>query len=448
MNLSTFILDNMEAILQEWESFAKTLFKALQSKKTLRDHAKKMLLVIALDLQQEQSKLEQIAKSKGQQQLPDDTHETAAEEHGVARWEEGFSINEIASEYRALRASVTKLWGNAKKMIHPSDINDLIRFNEAIDQSLNESIVSYSLSKEQQTRHFNTMLSSSPDLSYIIDTDGVFLYVNKATSDLYKIPIRDMVGKVIYDLTKNLKPEEQARIQSVLDTGEPCRGDRIFQGPSGRNYIFEYIYTPVFDENGKIEAIAVNSRDITERKIDEEKIYQLANSDALTGLPNRRLFSDRLEQAIKQGRREDKVFALLSLDLDKFKKVNDRLGHEAGDLLLQQVGERIRACVRDIDTAARMGGDEFTVILTNINNAEQTKMVTEKILTELAKPFQIKQQRVDISGSIGITLCPQDGVEPGALMGNADRAMYAAKKLGGNQFSLYTPELRESGPIN
>ena len=436
MNLSAFLIENIELVLQEWENFAKTIFKATQSKKTLRDNAKQMLLTIVLDMQQAQSKSEQTKKSKGQQ-LQDDTRETAAGEHGIARMEEGFSINEIAAEYRALRASVTKLWGDAKKMIHASDINDLVRFNEAIDQSLNESIASYALSKEQQTRHFNTMLSSSPDLSYIIDTEGIILYVNKAMSDLYQKPAHEMVGKVIYDLAKYVTPKERIRIQAVLDTGESCRGDREFQAPSGRDYFFEYIYTPVFDENGKVEAIAGNSRDITERKIAEAEIWKTANYDVLTGLPNRRLFRDRLDQAIKSAKREDKSFVLLSIDLDRFKKINDKLGHGTGDLLLQKAGDRIKACLRDLDTVARMGGDEFTVILPNVSDAEQTKIVTEKILTQLTKPFQIKNQRIDISGSIGIALFPQDGVEPETLLGNADRAMYVAKKLGRNRFSFH-----------
>lgn len=163
MKLPIFILDNMGKILQEWEDFAKTVFKTVQTKKTLRDHTKKLLLTIVLDLQQEQSTAEQIEKSKGHQ-LKNDIANTAAEQHGIARMEDGFSINELAAEYRALRASVTKLWGNAKKTLSSADINDLIRFNEAIDQSLNESIDSYSFSKEQQARHFNTMLASSPDL--------------------------------------------------------------------------------------------------------------------------------------------------------------------------------------------------------------------------------------------------------------------------------------------
>lgn len=260
MKLSSFILNNIEPILVEWENFAKSLFKTEQSKRTLRDDAKKMLLVIAQDLQQKQSRSEQTAKSKGQQLQA--ITKTAAENHGIARMDDGFSINELAAEYRALRASVIKLWGNACEMINPSSINDIIRFNEAIDQLLHESIDSYARSKEQQARHFNTMLSSSPDLSFVIDKNGLFLYVNNAMSELYQQPIHNMIGKAIYDLL----PEEQVRVQFVFDTGETCRGDMIFKDPSGMEYFFEYIYTPIFDENEKIEAIAGNSRDITQRK--------------------------------------------------------------------------------------------------------------------------------------------------------------------------------------
>jgi len=442
MKLSAFIRDNIEPILQEWENFAKTLFKAKQTKKILRDHAQKMLLVIAVDLQQEQSKSEQIAKSKGLKQQQDIT-DTAANQHGVMRFNEGFSIIELTAEYRALRASVTKLWGNAKKQMDASDINDLVRFNEAIDQILNESIDSYSSTKEQQIRHLATMISSSPDLSYIIDLDGVLLYVNEAMSNLYQKPAYDMLGRVIYDLGNHIKPKQQAQIQSVLDTGKACHGDQVFYSPSGKEYFFEYIYTPIFDENGKIEAIAGNSRDITERKQAEDQLWQVANYDALTSLPNRRLFSDRLDQAIKQAMRANKRFALLSLDLDRFKKVNDKLGHGAGDILLQQAGVRIKACVRDMDTVARMGGDEFTVILTNIGQVDQVKIVADKILNELSKRFQIKNEFVDISASIGITLCPQDGMEPEALLRQADKALYDAKNSGRNQYKIYNPNQSE-----
>ena len=274
--------------------------------------------------------------------------------------------------------------------------------------------------------------------SYIIDLDGVLLYVNEAMSNLYQNPADEMVGRVIYDIENYIEPEEQAQIQAVIDTGELRQGDKVFYSPSGKEYFFEYIYTPIFDEQGTIEAIAGNSRNITERKLAEDQLWQVANYDAVTSLPNRRLFSDRLDQATKEAMREDKPFALLSLDLDWFKTVNDKLGHGAGDILLKQAGERIKACVRDMDTVARMGGDEFTIILTNVGHAEQVKIVADKILNELSKPFQIKNEFVDISGSIGITLCPQDGIEHEALLGQADQALYDAKNSGRNQYKMYS----------
>ena len=445
MKLSTFIQDNIEPILQAWEDFARTLFPVVPktSKRTLRDHAKKLLLVIAADLNQPQSSSEQIAKSKGLQRQ-DAENDTAAWDHGFSRLEDGFSINEMVSEYRALRASVTKLWEAEAVKIHASDMHGLIRFNEAIDQAVSESVASYALRKEQQARLFNTMLSVSPDPGYIIDRDGKFLYVNQAMCNLYQQASQALVGTFIYDLGQHALTAERSRIQCVLDTGQPCRGDKEVRTPSGQTYCFEYIYTPIFDEQGQIEAIVGASRDITERKMAEAAIWNSANYDVLTGLPNRRLFQDRLDQAMKHAKREDACFALLFIDLDHFKKINDELGHGAGDLLLKAAGHRIKACVRDVDTVARMGGDEFTVILMHVDvDADEVlhfERVAKKIMVELTKPFQIKQQWVNLSVSIGITRCPHDGGKSDTLLGKADRAMYAAKKAGRNQCRFYSSE--------
>ena len=129
--------------------------------------------------------------------------------------------------------------------------------------------------------------------------------------------------------------------------------------------------------------------------------------------------------------------ALLFIDLDQFKTVNDDLGHDNGDRLLKKTADRICTCIRDTDTAARMGGDEFTVILTDVRDAEQAKKLAEKLLFELRQPFHIKRKIVHITASIGITISPQDGIKPDKLLGNADRAMYVAKKAGKNCYSLY-----------
>lgn len=437
MRLSSFVIDNLELILDEWENFAKTLFVKTQSRVTLRDHAKEMLMAIVLDLQQSQSKTEQTAKSKGLLKSQGTLIGSAAKEHGLAPLGEGFSINDIVSEYRALRASVIKLWGNASKTIDSSNIVDLVRFNEAIDQSVNKSVASYSLYKEKQTRLFETALSSSPDLTCIFDTEGVFLYVNPAMCELFQKSDKEIIGHVFYEFEMYAEIEERQRIQSVLKTKLPNRRDRAYVAPSGKTYFFDSIYTPVFDDNRKIEAIASTSRNITDRKMAEEEIWHTANYDVLTGLPNRRLFLDRLTQEIKHAKREKTFFSLLFIDLVQFKEVNDKLGHDAGDLLLKLTGDRLRACIREIDTLARMGGDEFTIILTNTGNVDQIKMVLNKMQSNIAKPFMIKGKHVNITSSIGVTICPQDGDEPDILLGNADRAMYVAKHAGGNQFTFH-----------
>ena len=199
---------------------------------------------------------------------------------------------------------------------------------------------------------------------------------------------------------------------------------------------------PVLTKRGRVEAIVGTARNVTERKALEEINWHKANYDLLTGLPNRRLFGDRLAQAVKHAERSNAPFALLFIDLDRFKEVNDTLGHEVGDLLLQHVANRLGSCVREADTVARLGGDEFTVILQDLLEAGHVEIVAAKILKELATPFQINNDTLHLSGSIGITLCPQDARSAEQLIKHADQAMYVAKNEGRNRFHFFssTPE--------
>ncbi|MGE5623345.1 MAG: diguanylate cyclase domain-containing protein, partial [Bacillota bacterium] len=175
----------------------------------------------------------------------------------------------------------------------------------------------------------------------------------------------------------------------------------------------------------------------------EQETLRRANFDALTGLPNRSLFRDRLEYEVTNAHRSGKMLALLFIDLDHFKEVNDLLGHDAGDALLRETAARIRACVRAADTVSRLGGDEFTVILTDLDDRAHVETIAQKILTALARPFMLNQEIIHISGSIGITLHPADGDEPERLLRNADQAMYVAKNAGRNQFSFFTRTMQE-----
>jgi len=185
--------------------------------------------------------------------------------------------------------------------------------------------------------------------------------------------------------------------------------------------------------------------DISARKDAEVTIQRQANFDPLTQLPNRRLFLDRLAQEIAKSRRANLTLALLLIDLDEFKEVNDTLGHDVGDILLQEAGRRIRHCVRDADTVARLGGDEFTVLLTELtDHTTHVEDIAQKIIARLAEPYQLGNETAYVSASIGITLFPRDAEDIDTLVKHADQAMYAAKKQGRNRFCYFTASLQEA----
>ncbi|MEO5339008.1 MAG: EAL domain-containing protein [Magnetococcus sp. MYC-9] len=175
----------------------------------------------------------------------------------------------------------------------------------------------------------------------------------------------------------------------------------------------------------------------------EAQLREQAEFDALTGLPNRKLFQDRLQQAVLANDREKRVFAVLFVDLDRFKWVNDTLGHDAGDQLLVEAARRMKSVVRKSDTVARLGGDEFTVILSDILHECMAELVARKLLEQLSLPFFLKNQEVIISGSVGISLYPGDGITPTELAKNADSAMYQAKESGRNAFQFFSPQVNQ-----
>ena len=185
-------------------------------------------------------------------------------------------------------------------------------------------------------------------------------------------------------------------------------------------------------------------RDITKQKESEELIWNQANFDTLTGLPNRHMFHDRLAQNIKKAHRAGLKTALLFIDLDKFKEVNDTLGHSMGDILLKEAAQRISGCVRETDTVARLGGDEFTVILTELDDTGSVERIAENILQSLAKPFRLGNEQAHVSASVGITLHPNDADDTEDLLKNADQAMYAAKNGGRNRFCYFTQSMQQA----
>ncbi|SFV17355.1 putative bifunctional diguanylate cyclase/phosphodiesterase [Pseudoduganella namucuonensis] len=444
MKLSEFIRSNLPAILDTWEKFAKEIPSARDlDTAALRDHAVGILHTIASDLDRPQSPAEQVAKSKGRG--PRGPLPTEAELHGAERVTSGFNVNDALSEFRALRASVLRLWFATNPVQGEDGSDEITRFNEAIDQALTESLERLSEEQNRQTRLFSALLSSSPDLNFIMQGDGAILYANKSFARLYGMSTTEIIRKNLFDLCTVGAQELRRHVDNLNASGRVYRGEIPCIPPvSDGAATHEGLLIPVLDDAGGLEAIACTARDVSERKAVEDRARRDANYDALTGLPNRSLFHDRLERDVKRAARAEMPLALLFIDLDGFKDVNDRLGHAAGDELLRQAAQRVKGCVRDMDTVARLGGDEFTVILAEVRRTSHVEILAQQILDELAKPFSVLGSDAQVSGSVGITLFPQDASSSEDLIRNADQAMYAAKAAGRNRFGFFTIGMRNA----
>jgi len=272
-----------------------------------------------------------------------------------------------------------------------------------------------------------------PAMIFYVDQELRFVFSNKRYADFFGLAVADIVGKPLREIVGDTAYAELEGYFADALAGHPVAYQRMLQLASGEQRCIEVKLVPRAAQQGQILGCYSMAIDITEQKQAEERIQHVAHHDNLTGLPNRLLFNDRLGQAISLAKRDSSQFALLYLDLDKFKPVNDTLGHDAGDQLLNSVANRIREHVRESDTVARVGGDEFTVILRDISSRQDAAAVAQKIIAALAAPFRLRNHRqaVEIGSSIGIALYPGDAEDHETLIKIADAAMYGAKTQGG-----------------
>jgi diguanylate cyclase (GGDEF)-like protein/PAS domain S-box-containing protein len=245
---------------------------------------------------------------------------------------------------------------------------------------------------------------------------------------------QEAYGKLIEEMNP---PDKAEFLNNKYRTAVTAREPVLFT--SDGDIVGESVLTPIFNAQGECTHVFSVTRDITDRKRLEQKLEYMAYHDMLTGLPNRRLLMDRLQQAIAKEKRTEQTIALLFLDCDQFKAINDTWGHDVGDQFLQVLAKRLKACVRDMDTVARIGGDEFVLMLTSIELPEDAAKVAQRVLEALQQPWQLRQQRFSITSSIGISLYPRDGEDPEQLLHHADRALYQAKTAGRNQYRFFTP---------
>ncbi|MBB3117267.1 bifunctional diguanylate cyclase/phosphodiesterase [Pseudoduganella violacea] len=292
------------------------------------------------------------------------------------------------------------------------------------------------------------MYQNSSEGMLVTDEEGTILSVNPAFSRISGYEEREVVGRPAYQLTAGLQDREffSRMRQSILHTGR-WEGEIWHQHKNGEHYLVALRFDSVCDENAAAYRRVALFSDVTKRKASEELIWKQANFDALTGLPNRRMFNERLNQELKKSQRHRLSMALLFIDLDGFKGVNDTLGHAMGDVLLQKVAQRLGQCVRSSDTVARLGGDEFTIILSEVHQASAVLRVVRDVLAGTADSFDLGKDQVQISASIGITSYPDDGEDAETLLKNADQAMYAAKQQGRNGYHYFAPAMQEGATL-
>jgi diguanylate cyclase (GGDEF)-like protein/PAS domain S-box-containing protein len=280
-------------------------------------------------------------------------------------------------------------------------------------------------------------VEQSPVSVIITDTKGIIQYVNPKFTQLMGFTAEEAIGKTPRIIKGDfLSREFYKGMWDTILAGNEWHGVFNNRTKSGELVWEVASISPIRDDDGRITHFVGIKEDITEIKRLQNDLEHMARHDQLTGLPNRFLFNDRIQMALLQAKRRGTQCAVMYLDLDEFKVVNDTLGHEAGDAVLVAAGERLQTCIRESDTLARMGGDEFTALLNDVKNRANVERVATCIIDSLTQPIRIGEAECTIGVSVGIALYPQDGTTTDALLSKADHALYEAKHNGRNRFQF------------
>ena len=295
---------------------------------------------------------------------------------------------------------------------------------------------------EAQMAKLSSALQQTADAVVITDNNGVIEYVNSAFENITGYSSTEVMGKNPSLLNSGKHPKGfYKKMWKIISAGNVFRDVIVNRKKDGALFYEEQTITPLRDMSGKVINYIATGKDITERMQTQERLHHLAYHDVITELPNRSLLMERLEQALVRARRHKREVAILFLDLDRFKNINDTLGHMVGDLLLQQVSVRISKLVRNSDTVARLGGDEFAILLDDLTSYSDIAHIAQNVLNAFNRHFKMDKHELFVNTSIGISVYPTDGKDGASLLKNADVAMYKAKKLGGNNYQFYTADM-------
>lgn len=334
----------------------------------------------------------------------------------------------------------TQRLGNVTLLERPVRTAALI---STVRSALRARLRQYQMRNSQQQlreseQRFKTLFEHHPDGIFVRDLSGKLISGNKAIEDITGYSIEELQREALPTLGS---PEDTFAAEELAPS---ANGTKKFRTSSvrkdGSTVEMELAYMPLII-NGEITGMHGIARDVTQARNYERRIEHLANHDVLTGLPNRLLLTDRLQHAIDQSRRTGTQTGVLFLDLNRFKQVNDSLGHDLGDLLLEKIATRLKHLVRESDTVARLGGDEFVLVLTDLDSIETMAAVAEKVLEAVSQPIKLAGHELNITTSIGGSVFPKDGHDVATLLKHADLAMYQAKELGSASFRFYDPAM-------
>ena len=296
---------------------------------------------------------------------------------------------------------------------------------------------------QRSERHYRNLFESANDAVLIFEPETeTILEANQKALEIYGFPREELIGMSLRSITKDVARGDE-RLRQLLREGSLQNWETVHRSKDGR-VLDLVVSASVVDYDGRPAVLSIN-RDVTENRRAEKQIEQLAYHDSLTGLANRVRFEEQLEAAVARARREGHALAILFMDLDRFKIVNDSLGHKVGDLFLQQVASRLQGVHRAGDTLARLGGDEFILLLSRIERPEDAGLVARKILDLFRRPFAVAGRELFVTMSIGIGVFPYDGEDSDSLVKSADIAMYLAKQKGRDNYQFHARAIEENG---
>ncbi len=436
--LDEFLRQEHETILREWESLDRQMLASARepTSERLRDNLPEILIDLADQYERTSDKTRYINFPQQGPRL-----------HAQDRWEQGFSLEEVAREYGLLRVVILQILSSLRGELPEGE---LVFLNEALDKAIVESVTTYVAKANSQLQsereRLQVTLTSIADGVVSTDADGRITFLNPAAERISGWPKDEAVGqpvdKVLIILDETTQEKRGSTTFRAIDLDDPHHsGNILLRRYDGELLPIEEHAAPLRDSRGQNQGAVVTFRDISEIRLLTTELSYLAFHDPLTGLPNRALLFERLTQELAYAERYNVSLALLYLDLDLFKQINDVLGHWVGDELLRQVAKRVLSCVRRTDTVSRLGGDEFAVLLTGFDQRTFPDESATKIAKRLSDPFVLNDETVNVSASIGISLFPEDGQDAETLVKHADTAMYQAKARGRGCIQFFAPEM-------